>query len=192
MLAMLAMLGAIMACGRRAAPAGERSARQPPRYDCHDDPALGFPVYIPPVDTAGLGKALAAQFAGYRLSTELEIGCRFPLPYGSLPMQYWPQWGSGNPWWIWRADFDGDGKPDRLMLLSLASDPNQDLLVVLHGNGTAARVAAPGGWGVAVLDPAEARRRGVPGRRRSAIAIVHWGEGSTVYYWNGSAYVALK
>jgi hypothetical protein len=202
-LGLLVTLGAVVACGQRGhAAAAAHSAQRVlprgargPRYDCHSDPALNFPVYVPPADTAGLGAVLAAHFAGYRLSTELEIGCRFPLTDGAQPMQYWPQWGSGTPWWIWHGDFDGDGKPDRLILLSLASDPAEDLLVVWHGNGTAARVVSPGGWGVAVVDANQARRLGVPGKARNAIAIVRWGQDRKMDYlfcWNGSAYVRLK
>ena len=195
---MLLALAPILACGgrpdanpaRRARASGAAAERmQVPHYDCRTDPALNFPVYVPPADSAGLGRAIAAHFPGYRLSTELEIGCRFPLADSARPAQVWPQWDSGNPWWIWRGDFDGDGRPDRLILLSLVSDPSKDLLVVLHGNGSVARVTAPGGWGVAVLDPAQARRAGVPGRRKSAIAIIRWGQGSSIYYWDGSAYV---
>lgn len=176
------------ACGQR-----PKAARSGPRYDCRSDPSLNFPVYVAPQDTAGLGPVLATHFPGYRLSTELEIGCRFPLADRSRPFQYWPQWGSGLPWWIWHGDFDGDGEPDRLFLLSLAADPTKDLLVAWHGNGTAAPVVSPGGWGVAVVDTSDARQLGVPGTRRNAIAIVRWTQDSDIYYyWNGSAYVRLK
>ncbi len=160
-------------------------------YDCHKDPALGRAVTIAPADTAGLGAAIAASFPGYRLTTEREIACRFPLTDGSTPGTYWPAWGSGTAWWIWRGDFDGDGQGDRLVLLTEAADPSKDLLGVVHGNGTAARVVPLGGWGVEVLDAAQARERGVAASVTNAIAVVFWEKASDVFYWNGAAYVLL-
>jgi hypothetical protein len=144
-----------------------------------------------PADTAGLGAAITSQFPGYRLTTEQEIACRFPLTDGSTPATYWPAWGSGTAWWIWRGDFDGDGQADRLVLLTDAAGPSKDLLVVVHGNGTAARVAPLGGWGVRVLDAEQTRERGLPATVKDAIAVVFWEKASDVFYWNGSEYVLL-
>lgn len=160
-------------------------------YDCRNHPALQQPVEIAPADTAGLGAAIAAHFAGYRLTTEQEIACRFPLTDGSTPGMYWPSWGSGTAWWIWRGDFDGDDTLDRLVLLSLAADPSEDLLIALHGSGTSARVVELGGWGVEVLDAEQAAERGVPAGVKNAIAVVSWEKASDVFYWNGSEYLLL-
>ncbi len=72
------------------------------------------------------------------------------------------------------------------------ADPSKDPLVVLHANGTAARVAPLGGWGVEVLDARAARERSVPANVNNAIAVVYWEKASDVFYWNGSAYVLLS
>lgn len=179
--------------GPAAAPPAQAAAGagQGGAYDCHHDPSLQRPAAVATADTLGLGAAIVAGFTGYRLSTEAEIACRFPLTDGSTPATYWPAWGSGSAWWIWRGDFDGDGRTDRLVLLTEAADPSKDLLVVLHANGTAARVAPLGGWGVDVLDAQAARERGVPANVTNAIAVVYWEKASDLFYWNGSAYVLL-
>ncbi len=165
------------------------SAQPAGAYDCHNDSALGRPVSIAPTDTAGLGAQIAAHFPGWRLTTEQEIACRFQLTDGSAPGWYWPSWGSGTLWWIWQGDFDGDGRPDRLTILTREAFPLNDKLVVLHGNGTAAEVGPLSGWGVDILNPDEAREHGVPAGVTSAIEVVYWEKGGNVYYWNGSAYV---
>ena len=134
------------------------------------------------VDTAGLGARISTAFPGWRLSTEAEIGARFPLLDGSTPQESWEEWGSGRAWWVWDGDFDGDGTRDMLAILSNAADPSEDKLVVLHGNGTHADLGGLGGWGVGITRKGEELRGTV--LQSDAIATVYWEKGADVVLWN--------
>lgn len=129
-------------------------------------------------DTTGLGALIAAHFPGYRLSTEQEIADRFQLTDGSKPSDYYPDWGSGRTWWIWQGDTDRDGKEDRVVLLTSTADPAKDLLVAFHGNGSAARITEPGGWGVEI--------------ENGDVLIVAWEKAADRFRWNGSSYAAVE
>jgi hypothetical protein len=166
-------------------------------YRCDSDPLLDQAAAIPAADTAGIGARIATHFSGWRLSTEREIGCRFPLIDGSRPEMFWVErWGSGSAWWIWRGDFDGDGREDRLVMLSRESDPSDDLLVVFFADGRAAEVASPGGWGVVVgprkgelLDSLDAAPRRL---EADAVTVVYWEKGADSYVWDGTRFVGIS
>ncbi len=139
---------------------GLRESRPPDRrpYECTKDPLLDNAPAIPTADTAGVGGLVEEHFPEWRLSTEREIACRFPLLDGTQPAMYWGDvWGSGRAWWIWPGDFNGDGKEDQLLLLTSRQDPHQDLLGVVFANGESARVEHLGGWGVEIGPPAGSR-----------------------------------
>ncbi|MBA4157897.1 MAG: hypothetical protein H0X65_10530 [Gemmatimonadetes bacterium] len=166
-----------------AAPAGGD------RTSTVDEPALA-------PDTAGLHARIDAEFPGYRLTTEEEIARRFPLIYdGSTPEMFWGErWGSGQVWWVWDGDFDADGQPDRLVLLTSRADAAEDMLGVLFGNGSAAEVVSPEGWGVSVgeandvYSDIEGRQVRVPG---NPIVVVYWEKGADLYYWNNGTFESL-
>ncbi len=138
--------------GAAVGPEGAASrVQRPRRYDCRRDTALMLAAPVAAADTVGLGEAVAAAFPGWRPSTLREMACRFPLTDGSRPEDFWPDdWDSGRVWWSWNGDFDGDGAPDRLLVLTSAADPSQDQLGVLFGGGRSAVVAPLGGWGVEI------------------------------------------
>jgi hypothetical protein len=166
-------------------------------YDCGRDSLLDRAPAPPVGDASGLGRAIARHFPGWRLSTEREIACRFPLGDGARPEMYWPEWGSGRTWWSWPGDFDGDERTDVLTLLSNRNNPGEDLLVVLFASGRAARVASPGGWGVEVgpgkgevlegFDAGEAPVR----LRGDGITLVYWEKAAEVWYWNGREFRSI-
>jgi hypothetical protein len=133
-------------------------------------------------DTAGLGDRIAAAYPGWRLSTEREIGERFPLLDGTTPQSYWREWGSGQVWWVWSGDFDGDGRKDRLAILTSAADPSEDKLVVLHTDGTHADLGPLGGWGVGVTEKGEELWGAV--LQSDAIAKVYWDKGADLVVWH--------
>lgn len=168
-------------------------------YDCRADPGLDAAPAIPAADTAGLGARIARHFPGWRLSTEREIACRFPLIDGSRPEQNWgaDRWGSGRAWWVWSGDFDGDDRPDRLVLLTAESDPGQDLLGVLFDDGTAAEVTEPDGWGVVVAPPKGATLESPDGQgsltlEGDGITVVFWEKAATLYVWNGEEFIEVE
>ena len=165
----------VLACAGDAPEQGAPPAQAETAAQAASDTQVPSAPAAPAGDTIGLGKAIAEQFPGYRLSTEPEIAARFPLTDGSKPADYIPDWGSGRVWWIWPAELDGDAHPDRVMLLTKTDDPAQDLLVALHGNGTAARITEPGGWGVEIQ-----------GRD---VVIVAWEKSADRFRWDGQGYV---
>ena len=107
-------------------------------------PAQEAPTASTGVDTAGLGARIATAYPGYRLTTENEILQRWermePGVVGSSEFRREFPVGSGNVWWVWTGDFDGDGRPDRATILTQADDPTQDRAVVFHADGTHARL----------------------------------------------------
>jgi hypothetical protein len=164
-------------------------------YDCMEDPALDDRPTIPQADTAGLAATIAAHFPEWRLSTEREIACRFPLRDGGRPAEYWPEWGSGRAWWTWTGDFNGDGLPDRLVLLTFRTDPARDLLAVLHGSGTAAPIAEPGGWGIEVLPAGSRIDSGWEVHpvelATDGIHLLFWERASELFYWEDGGYISV-
>jgi hypothetical protein len=54
-------------------------------YRCEADRRLDHLPPVPAGDTAGLGARIKTTFPAYRLSTEREIACRFPLLDVSTP-----------------------------------------------------------------------------------------------------------
>jgi len=167
-------------------------------YNCHDDPILDRSPAVPVTDTTGLGARIERHFPGWRLSTEREIACRFSLLDGSRPENYWgEQWGSGRAWWVWSGDFNGDGRQDRLVLLSSRSNPSEDLLVALFANGQASEVASPGGWGVTVgpgkgevVEGFDADEPPVL-LRGDAVTLIYWEKAAEVLYWRDGQFHAL-
>jgi hypothetical protein len=116
-------------------------------YDCEDDPKLASAPPIAAADTAGIGARVGSEFPGYRLSTEKEIACRFPLLDGMQPHQVEADFASGNAWWVKRHDLNGDGREDIATVLTNVEDPRRDLLAVLYADGTSEGVTSLGGWG---------------------------------------------
>ena len=159
-------------------------------YECTEDPILDRAPDLPVADTSGVGEAIDRHYPEWRLSTEREIGCRFPLIDGSRPENFWGEaWGSGRAWWIWSGDFNGDGRDDRLALLTSRTAPSSDLLVVFFADGSAAEVGSLGGWGVAVrpeagtlvggLDPDERPIR----LKGDGIIKIYWEKAAELWYW---------
>jgi hypothetical protein len=147
-------------------------------YRCQDDPVLFSAPLTALRDTAGLGARITQAFPGYRLSTERELACRFPLMDGTSPHMFQPELGTGRAWWVQSADVNGDGRPDIVTVLSREDDPSKDLLVVLFADGSAAPVSPLGGWGFGV-DPAETG---------AWIYVVFWEKGSDRYRWTGAEF----
>jgi hypothetical protein len=116
-------------------------------YDCEQDPKLASAPPIAAADTAGIGARVASEFPGYRLSTEKEIACRFPLLDGMQPHQVEADFASGKAWWVKRHDLNGDRREDIATVLTNVEDPSRDLLVVLYADGTSEGVTSLGGWG---------------------------------------------
>jgi hypothetical protein len=170
----------------------------PSAYRCEADGALDGAPPLPPADTAGLGGRIDQHFPGWRLSTEREIACRFPLLDGATPAMYeGDRWGSGRAWWVLEGDFNGDGTMDRAAVLTSRDEPTRDLLVVLFSDGTAAEVASPDGWGVRI---ASGRGETVPvdgiivaaRRRADALTIVYWEKAAETYTWMGGRFIAVS
>jgi len=167
-------------------------------YRCDRDTRLDEAPALPPTDTAGLGALIEDHFRGWRLTTEREIACRFPLIDGSRPEVYWgDRWGSGRAWWIWSGDFNGDGRADRLLLLSREDDPSRDLLAVVFADDTSAEVTAPGGWGIAVgprkgqeLRPFDDFKDPIV-LATDAISILYWEKASEAYHWRDGRFVPV-
>jgi hypothetical protein len=165
----------VLACAGDAPEQDAPPVQATPPTQAAPDTSSQSTAAAPSADTVGLGKAIAEHFPGYHLSTEPEIAARFPLTDGSKPADYIPAWGSGRVWWIWPAELDGDARPDRAVLLTKSDDPSLDLLIALHGNGTAARITEPGGWGVEI-----------DGRD---VIIVAWEKSADRFRWDGTSYV---
>jgi hypothetical protein len=167
-------------------------ASEPTVYSCEWDPYLDNPRPIPAADTAGLGAPIARSFPAYRLSTEEDIACRFDVNQFH-PADLWKGWHSGRAYWIWTGDFDADGKPDKLVLLTRKSDPHQDLLVAFMGSGAALPVAGIGSWPVSVgkkgqrLEDEAGRKLLVPG---NLIESSEEPDGicSLSFYWKGGKF----
>lgn len=134
------LLEQAMALASQSTSGGDRSAASSESDGCWADPS---PRSLPPTttaDTAGFGSQFAEKFAGHRLATEAEVGCRLDTArHGPVNLSY-PAWGSGEAWWIWTADFDGDGRDDRLTVL--VNEQGTGRLGVLFANGAAAFVAS--------------------------------------------------
>jgi len=129
-------------------------------------------------DTAVLNTRIEDAFPDYRLSTEAEIAGRFPLIDGSTLSMYVPEYGSGELWWIQRADLTGDGEEEVLTIVTSVDDPAEDQLVVLHPDGTGSKVGALGGWGFG------------HGEDESGpyVAIIFYEKGADIYRWDGDEF----
>jgi len=129
-------------------------------------------------DTSALGARIVDAFPGYRLSTEGEIADRFPLIDGTTLSMYVPEFGSGELWWIQRADLTGSGEEEVLTVVTSVEDPAEDQLVVLHADGTGSSVGPLGGWGFG------------HGEDESGpyVAIVFWEKGADLYRWDGEEF----
>lgn len=130
------------------------------------------------VDPA-LRERIAAAFPGWRLSTEQEIACRFPLQDGTTPATYIDDFGSGNVWWVRHADLDGDGEADTVAVLTAQDDPRRDHLAVLLGSGSNVLVTPLDGWGFALLE------RGAKAR----LAVIYWDKAADLYTWRRERFV---
>lgn len=190
-------MDAILQAEAEAAAERRLEAFGPPRqgYSCTEDPLLDEAPALPVSDTAGIGVRIEEHFPAWRLSTQHEIGCRFPLLDGTRPEMYWGEaWGTGRAWWIWPGDFNGDGQEDRLVLLTYRENPARDLLVVLFADGSAAQVDALGGWGVRVGPEAGTRLGGWDDSGPAetlvgeGITIDFWEKAATIYYWSDGAF----
>ena len=155
-----------------------------------------------------LEEKISKHFPGWRLSTEREIAARTSQAlHGADAQTLWTQewldhevsWGSGKTWWVWRADFDTDGKEDLATILTNADDPARDRLVVLHSDGSVATVPALlpggrlGGKGVMVVPPG---KRTIEGRdvtlSQPALALINWESGVIYLTWQDGDYGLLK
>jgi hypothetical protein len=91
-------------------------------------------------DTAGLGAIVARHFPGYRLSGELDISRRFRVSATSFgPESIFPDFGTGQPWYIIRGDFDGDGREDFLLDI-VAVGGASHMAVVIFAAGSAVQI----------------------------------------------------
>jgi len=129
-------------------------------------------------DTAALNARIQDAFPGYRLSIEAEIADRFPLIDGTGLSMYVPEFGSGELWWIQRADLTGDGEEEVLTIVTSVKDPAEDQLVVLHPDGTGSKVGALGGWGFGHGED----------ETGPYVAIIFWEKGADLYRWDGDEF----
>jgi hypothetical protein len=130
-------------------------------YSCSEDALTGK---VPTVaeDTAGLGAIVAASAPGWHVATEMEIACRITMrpdsfglsgPVPLHPLENEPAFGSGRAWWVRPADVDGDGKLDRVVMLTSDASSQRGATLVLLGSGAAQRLD---------FDGATVRLRGAP------------------------------
>lgn len=157
-------------------------------YVCATDPVVARAPAIPAVDTAGIGAALAKSASAWRLSTEREIACRYNVGGFHPTMEYGEGFGSGRAWWVYRGDFDGDGKRDRAAVVTSRRDSTEARVAFLLATGRV--VVAETGVGGDVLEVNSAADLGdlarppaLP-RRRDVIAVSPGGDkpGLTILY----------
>jgi hypothetical protein len=78
---------------------------------------------------------VARVFPGYRVAGDEEIRRRLDEDrYGDLQSVY-PERQGGESRWIWVEDFDGDGRSDVLVLLSVQSDPDVGAIGMISADG---------------------------------------------------------
>lgn len=189
-LAVLAYVGTAVA-GCTTAEGGARVAVRPPAQG--EARAAAEAVAVAPAQPAereatvgvkDLEQRVAAAFPGWRLSTEAEILRRTAdAAQGNNPAELWGESvRSGEVWWVWPGDFDGDGKQDVATILSNRSDASQDKVVALHGNGTHADVTELGGYGLRTLRKGEEWwGTKLP---RDGIVIEIWERSADAYMWD--------
>jgi hypothetical protein len=150
-------------------------------------------------DTAGIGARVRSHFPGWHVSREAEMGC-LAQQDSFDPVSFYSGWDSGRAWWVQRADFNADTRPDVVTFITRDADASSMKIVALHGAGGGYEVTdvnqavvmsiVPAGTLMRGCAPESARGRTPPPYRLRTPAIsvsndMNW---TAHFLWSGGRY----